>query len=188
MENAEENGRSYEFGPFRLDAEQRLLFRDGRPVPLAPKVVETLLVLVESGGNLVTKDELMRRLWPNTFVEESNLTQNIFVLRRALNESASYIETVPRRGYRLAGEIRNDRAAHADELIVTTRTRTHFTSEEETIDGDFQAEPSHADDPGRDYHSIEVRRRALQTERSSLSRRRIILSLAMIGSLAALAA
>ena len=93
MENSLRNGGSYEFGPFRLDPEQRLLFRDGRPVPLAPKVVETLLVLVESGGNLVTKDELMRRLWPNTFVEESNLTQNIFVPRRALNERASYIET-----------------------------------------------------------------------------------------------
>ena len=119
MENAEENGRSYEFGPFRLDAEQRLLFRDGRPVPLAPKVAETLLVLVESGGSLVTKDELMRRLWPDTFVEESNLTQNIFTLRKALTESSIYIETVPRRGYRFAGEIRSGMGAGTDELIVT---------------------------------------------------------------------
>src|SRR5213078_1571642 len=146
MENAEESGRSYEFGPFRLDAEQRLLFRDGRPVPLAPKVAETLLVLVESGGSLVTKDKLMRRLWPDTFVEESNLTQNIFTLRKALNESSIYIETVPRRGYRFAGEIRSGMGAGTDELIVTTRTRTQITSEEETVHEPAQMAQSHAGD------------------------------------------
>ena len=88
MENPRKNGVSYEFGQFRVDAGQRLLFREGRPVPLAPKVVETLLALVECGGALVTKDELMQRLWPDTFVEESNLTQNVFLPRKALGEGA----------------------------------------------------------------------------------------------------
>src|SRR6185503_9750050 len=109
MEKPHKNGISYEFGEFRLDAEQRLIFRKGQPVPLAPKVIETLLALVERSGTLVTKDELMARLWPDTFVEESNLTQNVFQLRKILSEGkdgANYIETVPRRGYRFMGEVK----------------------------------------------------------------------------------
>jgi len=93
----------YEFGPFRLDADERLLIRDGRMTPLPPKVFDTLLVLVENSGRVVSKDELMQSLWPDTFVEESNLTQNISQLRRALGDGAAdaqYIETVPKRGYR----------------------------------------------------------------------------------------
>jgi Tol biopolymer transport system component/DNA-binding winged helix-turn-helix (wHTH) protein len=137
MENPRKNGVSYEFGPFRVDAGQRLLFREGRPVPLAPKVVETLLALVERGGLLVTKDELMARLWPDAFVEESNLTQNVFLLRKALGEGADgtrYIETVPRRGYRFTGEIRYSPAVDGEELIVAKRTRTRIVQEEETTD------------------------------------------------------
>ena len=68
MEKPAKNGISYEFGEFRLDAAQRVIFRAGRAVPLAPKVLETLLALVERSGTLVTKDELMARLWPDTFV------------------------------------------------------------------------------------------------------------------------
>src|SRR5256714_1803435 len=134
MESPGKNGVSYEFGPFRVDAGQRLLFREGRPVPLAPKVVETLVALVECGGTLVTKGELMERLWPDTFVEESNLTQNVFLLRKALGEGTGYIETVPRRGYRFAGEVRRLPAAAGDELILTSRTRAHILREEETTD------------------------------------------------------
>src|SRR6266550_4326319 len=92
MENPVKNGISYEFGEFRLDAAQRLIFRAGRPVPLAPKVLETLLALVERGGMLVTKDELMARLWPDTFVEEANLTQNIFQLRNAPRQLTHFKE------------------------------------------------------------------------------------------------
>src|SRR5437870_2661437 len=88
----------YEFGPFHLDPGERVLMRDGRVVPLSPKVFETLLVLVENSGRILGKDELMRALWPDTFVEESNLTQNISQIRRALG--GDYIETIPRRGYR----------------------------------------------------------------------------------------
>ncbi len=82
MEKPTKNAINYEFGEFRLDAAQRVLFRAGRPIPLAPKVLETLLALVEHGGTLVTKDDLMARLWPDTFVEEANLRRTFFSLGR----------------------------------------------------------------------------------------------------------
>src|SRR5260370_4503034 len=92
-----------EFGPFRLDPAERLLLRNNQPVPLAPKAFETLVLLVENSGHLLTKDELMKRLWPETFVEEVNLAQNISAIRRALedrNGEARYIATVAKVGYR----------------------------------------------------------------------------------------
>src|SRR5215813_9836489 len=98
----------YVFGPFRLDTDERLLMRDGRVAPLPPKVFDTLLVLVENSGRVVSKDELMQSLWPETFVEESNLTQNISQLRRALGDGAAeaqYIETIPKRGYRFVASV-----------------------------------------------------------------------------------
>ena len=98
----------YEFGPFRLDPRQRLLLRDGKPIPLQPKAFETLLVLVRNSEKLVSKDELLSAVWSNTFVEESNLTQNIFVLRQALgakDDGRRYIVTVPGRGYRFAEKV-----------------------------------------------------------------------------------
>jgi eukaryotic-like serine/threonine-protein kinase len=100
----------YEFGPFRLDVDERLLMRDGRMTPLPPKVFDTLLVLVENSGRVVSKDELMQSLWPDTFVEESNLTQNISQLRRALSDGAAdaqYIETIPKRGYRFVAGVQS---------------------------------------------------------------------------------
>ena len=99
----------YEFGPFRLDPTEHLLLRNNQPVPLAPKAFETLLVLVENSGRLLTKDELMKRLWPETFVEDVNLAQNISAIRHALddkNGGRPYIETVPKHGYRFSGEAR----------------------------------------------------------------------------------
>src|SRR5215203_250011 len=99
----QQDSHSYEFGRFRLKTAERVLLREGELVPLTPKVFEILVTLVENGGQLVAKDDLMKRVWPNTFVEEGNLTQNISLLRKALGESpsgAQFIETVPRRGYR----------------------------------------------------------------------------------------
>jgi DNA-binding winged helix-turn-helix (wHTH) protein/TolB-like protein len=96
------------FGPFRYDWEQRLLFRDGEMVPLAPKVVETLRVLLERHGAVVEKAELMRAVWPDTTVEEIGLARNISQLRKALgdeSEAGRYIETLPKRGYRFVGEV-----------------------------------------------------------------------------------
>lgn len=97
------NKQFYEFGPFRLDVGRRLLFREHEVLPLTPKVLHTLLVLVENSGRVVSKDELMKAVWPDTFVEEGNLTQNISTLRKALGENAgdhTYIETIPKQGYR----------------------------------------------------------------------------------------
>jgi len=98
----------YEFGPFRLDPAERQLLRNNQTVPLAPKAFDTLLLLVGNSGHLLTKDELMKRLWPETFVEEANLAQNISAIRRALddkNGGRHYIETVPKGGYRFVGQI-----------------------------------------------------------------------------------
>lgn len=104
----QQDNHSYEFGRFRLKVAERVLLREGEPVPLTPKVFDILLTLVERGGEVVTKDDLMKRVWPKTFVEEGNLTQNISLLRKALGETpggAQFIETVPRRGYRFVAEI-----------------------------------------------------------------------------------
>jgi len=93
----------YEFGKFRLDSNQRLVKGEGQALPLTPKMVETLLALVERAGQVVDKDTLMERAGPRTFVEESNLTYNISVLRKVLRGNdgeQSYIETLPKRGYR----------------------------------------------------------------------------------------
>ena len=93
----------YEFCRFRFDPENHLLECEGSPIPLTPKVFEILLVLVQNGNRLTTKEELMRRVWPDSFVEEANLTVNISALRRQLGETPSgqqYIETVPKKGYR----------------------------------------------------------------------------------------
>jgi DNA-binding winged helix-turn-helix (wHTH) protein/Tfp pilus assembly protein PilF len=98
----------YEFGSFSLDAKERLLLRYGDIVPLSPKAFDMLLALVENSGHLLEKNELMQKLWPDTFVEEGSLAQNISLLRKALGESESqkFIETVPRRGYRFVASVR----------------------------------------------------------------------------------
>jgi eukaryotic-like serine/threonine-protein kinase len=98
----------YVFGPFRFDPEERVLLRDGSPVPLGPKVIETLLLLVLNAGHLVDKDDLMKRVWPDAFVEEGNLNKHIFILRKTLGQwdgGLEYIETVPRRGYRFVAPV-----------------------------------------------------------------------------------
>ena len=97
--------RAYRFGPFHLDVRERRLSRGGEVIPLRLKVFDTLLVLVENAGRLVTKQELLETVWPETTVEENNLNHNVSVLRKALGEKATgqhYIETVPRVGYRFA--------------------------------------------------------------------------------------
>jgi len=98
----------FEFGRFRVDPAEKVLLADGQPVSLTPKAFETLLALVENSGHILEKDELLKRVWPNTFVEEGTLVQNIATLRKALGEGpdqSSYIETVPRRGYRFSAAV-----------------------------------------------------------------------------------
>jgi TolB-like protein/Tfp pilus assembly protein PilF len=104
-----DNGGIYEFENFRLDAAHVMLYKDEKPISLAPKVIETLVALVERSGEVVSKNELMNRLWADSFVEESNLTQNIYLLRRTLGKGADgrdLIETFRRRGYRFTGAIK----------------------------------------------------------------------------------
>jgi DNA-binding winged helix-turn-helix (wHTH) protein/tetratricopeptide (TPR) repeat protein len=99
----------YEFGPFRVDPDKQVLLRESQPVPITPKAFETLLILVQHSREVVTKDELMKAVWPDAFVEEANLSQNIFRLRKALGDSPEdrqYIVTLPGRGYRFAAEVR----------------------------------------------------------------------------------
>src|SRR6266446_5270380 len=101
--------RSYEFGPFRVDARERRLLRNGEVVPLRPKVFDVLLVLVQNSGHILSKDEVMKLVWPNTAVEEGNLARNISTLRGALGErprESQFIETIPWRGYRFKAAVR----------------------------------------------------------------------------------
>ncbi|HKP84857.1 MAG TPA: winged helix-turn-helix domain-containing protein [Blastocatellia bacterium] len=98
----------YEFGRFRLSVAERLLLRDREVVPLTPKVFDILLMLVENSGHIVSKDVLMKKVWPDSFVEEGNLTQNVSLLRKALGEGQNghqYIETIARRGYRFIASV-----------------------------------------------------------------------------------
>ena len=99
----------YEFGAFRLDVAEHSLREHGKPVVLKPKVFETLALLVRNAGHLLSKQELMARLWPDAVVDETNLNKNVWLIRRALGESgdsSEYIETVPRIGYRFIGAVR----------------------------------------------------------------------------------
>ena len=115
----------YKFGAFRLDLPERILLRNGKPIVLTPKVFDLLALLVKNHGHLLTKEELLAELWPDSFVEEANLNVNVSALRRALGESpaeSQFIETVPRRGYRFVAEVSE---------VETDFTRTKETSKPE---------------------------------------------------------
>jgi TolB-like protein/DNA-binding winged helix-turn-helix (wHTH) protein/Flp pilus assembly protein TadD len=114
----------YEFGPFRLDPAEHILLREGKLVSLTPKAFETLAVLVENNGHLIGKEELIRRVWPDTIVEEGNLNNIIYMLRKALgheSDDGKYIETISKRGYRFVAEVRRapDGPQAEAELIAT---------------------------------------------------------------------
>lgn len=145
----------YEFGAFRLDPSERIFARHGERIPLAPKAFDTLLILVQHSGRVLTKDELIRELWPDSFVEENNLTQHISALRRVLGQGNShlsknlkggvadlseqeYIETVPKLGYRFVCNVREIADGCADSLsaddvdvVISKRTRTRIVLREE---------------------------------------------------------
>ena len=127
-----DNAHAYEFGPFRVDANEQLLWRRGEVVPLTPKAFDLLLVLVTSNGRLLTKEQLLESVWPDSFVEEANLSHNIYKLREALGEKQhdeKYIETVPRRGYRFVAKVT---ALHDEgvDVLVQERTRANLVIEE----------------------------------------------------------
>src|SRR5262245_34899891 len=123
--------RIWEFGPFRLDETERLLLREGEPVGLTPKVFDTLVALLERSGRLVEKDELMAKLWPDTFVDEGALTRNISDLRKALG-GERYVETVPKRGYRFVAPVR-ELTAECAGLIIEKATEAQLVIEGEAL-------------------------------------------------------
>jgi len=130
-----ETNELYEFGPFRADGLRRLLLRDGQPVPLTSRVFDTLLVLIQNRDRVLTKDDLLKTIWPGTFVEEANLAQNVSVLRRALGEIPGehrYIATVPGRGYRFVADVVTTVAAHQPEVGMERRTTAELVVEEES--------------------------------------------------------
>ena len=125
----------YEFGRFAVDRSKRLLLCDGEIVPLQPKAFDTLLLLIERRGEVLTKDELLRQLWPDSFVEESNLSQNIYVLRKALAQTPGgddLIKTVPKRGYRFVGNVRE--VSDNAELTIEEHSWTRVVTDEESYD------------------------------------------------------
>ncbi len=123
----------YSFGPFRLNAAERHLVRDGEPVTIPPKAFDTLVVLVKNQGHAVRKDELISAVWPDTFVDENNLNQYISVLRKALGENGDgqrFIETVPRWGYRFVGDV-HELDDEDGEVTVHRRTRASVVVRDE---------------------------------------------------------
>jgi len=144
------DNRLYEFGAFRLDSAERVLWRGEEILVLPPKVFDTLLMLVKREGRVVSKSELMEAIWADAFVEESNLSQNIYTLRRALGideEGKQFIETVPRRGYRfrvpvrLLSEVSNDNGADQTEEVSDNNITTN--SNVESFENRFKSHSLH---------------------------------------------
>jgi DNA-binding winged helix-turn-helix (wHTH) protein/TolB-like protein/Tfp pilus assembly protein PilF len=125
----------YEFGPYQLDAAERLLRRDGEVVPLQPKVFDLLLALVERHGHLLEKDELMNAVWPDTFVSEANLANNISILRKTLSEDGQlFIETAPKRGYRFVAAVRElNNGSNEPDIIDNSQAPTIAAEKEEVV-------------------------------------------------------
>lgn len=132
------NGQFYEFSNFRLDAEHPSLWLNDKLVSLPPKALELLILLVERGGEIVSREELLETIWRDTFVEESNINYTISLLRKTLDErhKAAFIQTVPKRGYRFVAPIRSIEKpieaakANGKEILLATETQTHVLTEE----------------------------------------------------------
>ena len=123
--------RVYSFGAFRVDAHERLLFNGDREIPLTPKVFDTLLALIENSSHVLTKKELMQKVWPDSFVEENNLAQNISLLRKALGEKV--IQTIPKRGYRFVADVSIDEG-EPETMVIHERTRARIVVERDDDD------------------------------------------------------
>src|SRR5271169_6088091 len=111
----------YVFGVYRLDAQSQMLFREGDHVALPPKVTELLIALVQAAGKVLTREELVQRLWPDTVVEEGSLTSHISLLRKALGEdpkAQDLIETLPKRGYRFVASVKRLASGAHDGRVV----------------------------------------------------------------------
>jgi len=162
----------YEFGHFRLDKEKRRLLKDGEPLQLSPKAIEALLVLVQNAGKLLERDDLMRAVWAESFVEDANLTVAISNLRKALSQngdSAEYIETIPRVGYRFVAEVREIAEEQAP-LIVEKYTLSRTLIEEEFLN----------EEPENAATSVSTQRSARKNLVSAQLRRPVVLALTLL--------
>lgn len=134
--------KQFEFGPFRLDADEHLLLREEEPVQLPPKAFEMLLLFVENSGHVLRKSDLMETLWPDSFVAETNLTQNIFLVRKALGDERdeqNYIKTVPRVGYRFVAPVRSV-LDESEMVVVASHTREHIVIKEEIVEQEIETD------------------------------------------------
>ena len=164
----------YEFGPFRLDATGRLLFRGGEPVPLPPKAVDTLLFLVENAGNVLEKDRLLKQVWHDAFVEEGSLTRAISVVRKALGDGEDgqeFIATISRRGYRFAAPVKLVKNGAADSLGSSSQRLVPWAQREGL--GDHAATPIDAQTPpaadssaNRGFEQVETRPKPIESKQS----------------------
>jgi TolB-like protein/DNA-binding winged helix-turn-helix (wHTH) protein/Tfp pilus assembly protein PilF len=121
--------RNFEFGPFRIDTVERLLFRGEATIPLTPKVADTLLALLANAGRIVEKDDLIKVIWPDSFVDEGGLARNVSALRKALGDGAGeaqYIETIPKRGYRFVGALQPETAETGAQASPVRRKKAHW--------------------------------------------------------------
>lgn len=119
----------YEFENFRLDLNERVLLRDGKPLFITPKVFHLLKILVEHHGHIVEKKNLLSEIWADSFVEDGNLTFNARMLRKALSDDAQhprFIETVPRRGYRFIADVKE--ISPVQDSDIATSHQKHFQS------------------------------------------------------------
>lgn len=152
----------YEFPPFCLDVVERLLLRDGEIIPLTPKAFDVLLLLVQNSGHVVERSELMNTVWPETFVEEANLTQNIFMLRKALGESSGgnkFILTIAKRGYRFVANVKEASNVGARKITKEQQEARIFEDDEEAAQSNTVASlavlpfTNLSSDPGTEYLS-----------------------------------
>lgn len=165
----------YEFGPFRLDATGRLLFRGGEPVPLPPKAVDTLLFLVENAGNVLEKDRLLKQVWHDAFVEEGSLTRAISVVRKALGDGEDgqeFIATISRRGYRFVAPVKLMRNGTAVLSPESSSQRLAPLAQREGL-GDSAATPIDAETPpaedsrpSRGFEQVETRPTPIESKQA----------------------
>ncbi|MBV9923495.1 MAG: PD40 domain-containing protein [Acidobacteria bacterium] len=185
----------YEFDRYALDASERLLLCEGRPVRLTPKEFETLLALVRGAGRVMSKEELLKEIWPDTFVGEATLAQNVFTLRKALGEpegGGAFVETVPRRGYRFAVEVKESRreepeAAHALASARTDESRAVVSQTHGDAAGYFPPpEPEDVDGPTPSTSSINIQDASAPAPEGHPVRAAVLISAAVFVTVAAL--
>ena len=141
------HNQCFEFGPYQLDLSRRVLLCDGETISLTPKATEILIKLVSKAGQVVEKDQLLKEVWPNTFVEEANLSQNIFTLRKALRDDRNepkYIETIAKRGYRFVGSVKGNTTGSNSKPVIADTSKViavlPFTNKTTNVDLENLAE------------------------------------------------